>query len=85
MKTNYITFNNEHNSRKDKGKKSIKNFNYGLAILKSFLAFLVVLSHFFNPESTKNKFVLFFATDRKFHDLAFLLCLFILCRKIFCH
>ena len=44
-----------------------KPFNYGLAILKSMCAFLVIVTHQFNKDSTKNKFILFITKQRTFH------------------
>jgi len=44
------------------------NFNYGLAILKTILAFYVVKTHFFNRNSTKNKiWVYFLVKNRRIH------------------
>ena len=48
-----------HKQKKLKIKtKANKQFNYGLALLKSILAFLVVIRHNFDPRSTKNKIIL---------------------------
>ena len=48
-----------HKQKKLKTKtKANKQFNYGLALLKSILAFLVVIRHNFDPRSTKNKIIL---------------------------
>ena len=38
--------------------QEIKKFNYGLAILKSYLSFLVIVSHQFSKKTTKNKIIL---------------------------
>lgn len=39
--------------------KKEKVKNYGLSILKSVMAFLVLSHHCFNPRSTKNKIILY--------------------------
>ena len=52
-------------------KKNVKIYNYGLAILKSLLSFLVILTHYFNPKSTKNKLILNFARNRRLHVPSF--------------
>ena len=47
------------NSREsNKIEKKKREFNYGLAFLKYYLAFLVVIGHNFNKKSTKNKLIL---------------------------
>ena len=53
--------------QKKEGLNIFKPFNYGFAILKSILAFLVVIVHQFRPNSTKNKLILNIAKDRRFH------------------
>lgn len=53
--------------KKDK-KKSI---NYGLAILKAILAYLVVVHHCFHQQTTKNKFILEFTKERFLHVPSF--------------
>ena len=45
----------------------IKPFNYGFAILKSILAFLVVVTHQFKSNSTRNKLILNITRQRYFH------------------
>ena len=45
----------------------IKPFNYGFAILKSILAFLVVVTHQFKSNSTQNKLILNITRQRYFH------------------
>ena len=57
-------------SKKEKKEEPIviiKPFNYGLAILKSMCAFLVIVTHQFNKDSTKNKLILFITKQRTFH------------------
>ena len=54
-----------------KNEKKLKEFNYGLAILKTILAFLVIVAHDFNFESTKNKAIIFITTNRKHHVPSF--------------
>ena len=51
--------------------KNTKPFNYGLGILKSLLAFSVVIVHNFNPRTTRNEFILFITKNRKFHVPSF--------------
>ena len=45
----------------------IKPFNYGFAILKSILAFLVIIAHQFKSNSTQNKLILNITRERYFH------------------
>ena len=52
-------------------KEKIKKYNYGLAFLKSILAFTVLISHNFNNNSTKNKIILFITKNRKTHVPSF--------------
>ena len=56
-----------NNSYQNEIKENFKHFNYGFAILKFLLSFLVLLAHCFNPKSTKNKIIINFARNRKFH------------------
>ena len=58
--------------------KNEKKFNYGIAILKSFLAFLVLIAHNFKPSSTKNKIILNFTINRRFHVPCFFIISFYL-------
>ena len=51
--------------------KNIKAFNYGLAILKTIFAFLVVKHHSFNPITTKNKIIFYFTKERFLHVPSF--------------
>jgi len=48
-----------------------KKFNYGLAILKFIMAFLVVKHHYFKTNSTKNKILLFLTKERYLHVPSF--------------
>ena len=48
-----------------------KYFNYGFAILKSLLSLLVLLAHYFNPKSTKNKIIIYLSKNRKIHVPSF--------------
>lgn len=50
----------------DKEKKA-KVKNYGISILKSVMAFLVLSDHCFNPLSTKNKIILYINAKRILH------------------
>ena len=53
-------------------KSQIHNiFDFGIAFLKVFLAFDVVRSHSFKTNSTKNKYLLFFLRNRRFHVPSF--------------
>ena len=51
--------------------KKIKVFNYGLAILKSFSAFYVIIFHNFKPNTTKNKVILYITSIKVRHVQAF--------------
>ena len=70
MKRKYIILKTNKNSEKEKS-KSVKTFNYGFAILKSILAFLVVAAHNFESKSTNNKIILFITKHRKFQVPSF--------------
>jgi len=70
MKGKYIRLKTKEPSKKDEPKK-LKVFNYGFAILKSLLAFLVVSVHNFKSESTNNKIVLFITKNRRYHVPSF--------------
>ena len=70
MKGKYIRLKTKEPSKKDEQKK-LKVFNYGFAILKSLLAFLVVSVHNFKSESTNNKIVLFITKNRRYHVPSF--------------
>ena len=47
----------------DKEKKA-RVKNYGISILKSVMAFLVLSDHCFNPLSTKNKIILYISKKK---------------------
>ena len=47
--------------------KKIKSYHYGLALLKSYLAFLVVVTHQFSRKSTKNTLILRITNDTSYH------------------
>ena len=51
--------------------KNIKVYNYGLSILKSYLAFVVIVSHQFSRRTTKNKIILTIDDNRKIHVPSF--------------
>ena len=51
--------------------KSLKIFNYGLAILKVILAFKVLVFHNYNYYSTKNKTIMFITLNRNLHVPSF--------------
>lgn len=73
MTINYIklkTFESNQNENEKNNNKS-KIFNYGLAFLKSYLAFLVEISHNFNRNSTKNKIILMITGQRIPHVPSF--------------
>ena len=52
---------------KEEPKKSNRPFHYGFAILKSVMAFLVIVFHQFNKKTTKNKLILFITKKRRIH------------------
>jgi fucose 4-O-acetylase-like acetyltransferase len=65
-------------------KSQINNiFDFGIAFLKVFLAFDVVRSHSFNAKSTKNKYLLFFLRNRRFHVPSFFIISFYFMHKEF--
>lgn len=51
--------------------KNIKVYNYGLSILKSYLAFVVIVSHQFSRRTTKNKIIITIDDNRKIHVPSF--------------
>ena len=66
MKENYKKLEEKYEPIKRKTKR-LKEFNYGLQILKVILAFLVVVTHNYNSNSTKNKIIIFITKKRKIH------------------
>ena len=63
---------------------NFKSFNYGLALLKSILAFLVVIEHQFKPYSTKNKLILNVSKNRFFHvPCFFIMSFYFMCNTLF--
>ena len=62
MVIKYIKLENRINNGKENINK--KNINYGLALLKSFLSFLVIIIHNFKKNSTNNKIILKIAYNR---------------------
>lgn len=66
IKYNYLNnWNNHFKTNK------LKEINYGLAILKSFLSFSVVISHCFNRKSTNNKIIQKITKKRSIHVPSF--------------
>ena len=59
MIINYEAIKNIENNNGFSISKNVKPFNYGLAILKSILAFYAIVSHNFNKTTTKNKVILY--------------------------
>ena len=60
-----------------------KPFNYGLAILKTILAFLVVIVHQFKPNSTKNKLILNISKNRYFYvPCFFIMSFYFMCNTL---
>ena len=70
MKKNYMKLIKKYEPIK-KITKRIKVFNYGLAILKVISAFLVVVHHNYNRNSTKNKIIVFITLKRLLHVPSF--------------
>lgn len=67
---NYIKLEKKNDIQSNKPINK-KQFNYGLALLKSFLSFLVLLSHNFDIRTTKNKIIIFMFLHRRFHVPSF--------------
>ena len=59
MKKKYIKLSNKIKFKKKENIKNEKEINYGLAILKSFLALLVIMAHCFDTGTTKNKIIFY--------------------------
>ena len=70
MKGKYKKIKIKENHKKEKLKRE-KFFNYGLALLKSYMAFLVLVSHCFNMKTTKNELLIKFTTNRQLHVPSF--------------
>ena len=70
MKKNYMKLIKKYEPIKNITKR-IKVFNYGLAILKVISAFLVVVHHNYNRNSTKNKIIVFITLKRLLHVPSF--------------
>ena len=70
MKKKYADFKTNSDNSKN-SKKIHKKFNYGLAILKVILAFLVLVWHNFDYNSSKNKTIIFITKNRKHHVPSF--------------
>ena len=62
MAIKYIKINKQDNNVKENINK--KKYNYGIAILKAYLSFLVIIIHTFNIKSTKNKLILKIVSNR---------------------
>ena len=67
MKKKYIRLKNENNYKSP----NIKRIDYGLALLKTYLAFLVLCLHIYNRNTTKNKIILYLTESRRFHVPSF--------------
>lgn len=59
-----------NNPTQDKS-NNIKRIDYGLAILRTYLAFLVLSHHIYNRNTTKNKIILYITQERMFHVPSF--------------
>ena len=82
MKRKYIKLGKIKETINQKTKaKTTKSFNYGFAILRPLLAFLVVAAHNFNSKSTKNKYILNITKNRLFHVPCFFIMSFYLTHK----
>jgi fucose 4-O-acetylase-like acetyltransferase len=62
-----MKYNKLKNINKYDQVKKTKVKNYGISILKSVMAFLVLSHHCFNPLSTKNKIILYINKKRILH------------------
>ena len=88
MKGKYLRLKREksHKKVKDKDKekgKNIKQVDYGLALLKLYLAFLVVINHNFNRKTTKNKIILYLTIVRPIHvSCFFIMSFYFLCNTL---
>ena len=80
MKEKYKKIKIKENSQKENLNHQ-KLFNYGLAILKSYMAFLVVVAHNFRKETTKNELLLKFTTNRYLHVPSFFIMSFYFMQK----
>ena len=67
MKKKYTRLNNKKNCKSP----NIKRIDYGLALLKTYLAFLVLCLHIYNRKTTKNKIILYLTENRMFHVPSF--------------
>jgi len=62
MEIQYIKLNKQNNIVKENIKEN--KLNYGLAILKAYLSFKVIIIHFFKINSTNNKIILNIVTNK---------------------
>ena len=62
MAIQYIKINKQDNIVKENMNKN--KINYGLAILKAYLSFKVIIIHFFNKNSTNNEIILKIAINQ---------------------
>ena len=62
MAIQYIKINKQDNIVKENMNKN--KINYGLAILKAYLSFKVIIMHFFNKNSTNNEIILKIAINQ---------------------
>ena len=83
MKLKHIKLKKQSKKKKIEVIKSIKVYNYGLAILKSYLAFLVVVSHQFNKKTTKNKIILKLVYKLNYHvPCFFIMSFYFMCNNL---
>ena len=80
MKGKYKKIKIKENHKKVKLKHE-KFFDYGLALLKSYMAFLVLISHCFNKKTTKNELLIKFTTNRQLHVPSFFIMSFYFMHK----
>ena len=70
MKAKYKKLKPIKSIKKEKPKNE-KKFNYGLSILKSIMAFLVVVAHNFDRKSSNNKIIINITKERFLHVPSF--------------
>lgn len=71
MRKKYIKLSKNIKFRQKENLKNEKVLNYGLAILKSFLALSVIMAHCFNSGTTKNKIIFYMLKYLSIHVPSF--------------
>ena len=81
MKNEYSKLDSKEQG--EQSQKKSKVINYGLAILKVILAFLVVKAHTFKSNTTNNKIILYITKERALHVPSFfIMSFYFICKNL---